>query len=212
MSREQFLQNQEIIRHHQQNEAERIWRVRMEEEQLRMLMEAAANQMQYASQVTTGGGAGSQKYITIIDTAWIYPIADLEYTIINTSVPFTREGKDFIFSDISDAINFYNDLYLRTEVTQPVGNAGYSLGVGTILQGTNDRIALRLATGQKVVEWVLMTQISKQSELPVGGNSPDGTVGYGLIYNDYDLDGVQDATNAIPPGFADPLRIQVYNG
>jgi hypothetical protein len=86
------------------------------------------------------------------------------------------------------------------------------LGVGTILQGTNDRIALRLATGQKVVEWVLMTQISKQSELPVGGNSPDGTVGYGLIYNDYDLDGVQDATNAIPPGFADPLRIQVYNG
>ena len=206
-----FYQEQEAFRH-QQNEFERMMRVRMEEEQMRMLMEAKANQLQYASQSSSGGGAGSQKYITIINTAWIYPLPDLEYTITNTSVPFTREGKDFIFDNIEDLVDFYNYLYGRTSVTQPLGNPGYSLGVGTILQGTNDRIILRLSTGEKVVEFVLMEQLSKQSELPSGGNSPDGTIGYGSIYNDYDLDGVQDPTGATPPGDADPLRIQVYTG
>jgi len=58
----------------------------------------------------------------------------------------------------------------------------------------------------------LMQQITNQSDLPVGGDSPDGTLGWGLVYCDWDLDGVQDPTNATPPGsFCDPLRFQLIS-
>jgi hypothetical protein len=57
-----------------------------------------------------------------------------------------------------------------------------------------------------------MQQITNQSDLPVGGDSPDGTLGWGLVYCDWDLDGVQDPTSATPPGsFCDPLRFQLIS-
>ena len=85
---------------------------------------------------------------------------------------------------------------MRTEVSQPIGNPGFSVGVGTVVRAKmNDKIIWKLDSGITVVEWVLMHQITSQSTLPSGGNSPDGTVGYGTIYCDWNLDGVQDATN-----------------
>jgi hypothetical protein len=54
-----------------------------------------------------------------------------------------------------------------------------------------------------------MTQITRQADLPVdvGGSSPDGTVGWGLIYSDWDLNGVLDNYN--PGGHLDVLRFKV---
>lgn len=169
----------------------------------------ALSQQSTTTSSSSAGGSYIRNWKTIIDTIWIYPVADLEWVKQNGSVSFTQSGNDLIFATLTDLTDFYDSVYSRTSITQPVGNVGYSLGVGTILRGSRNRINLKLATGQLVVTWELMTQITSQADLPVGGDSPDGTIGYGSIYNDYDLNGIQDPTNAVPPGqYTDPLRFQ----
>ena len=154
-----------------------------------------------ASVSSAGGGNLLLEYISVIDTNWIYPKVDLEYveaTIpgLTPSIPFTRTGNVLSFPTLNDLVAFYSEVYLRTEVSQPIGNPGFSVGVGTVVRAKmNDKIIWKLDSGITVVEWVLMHQITSQSTLPAGGNSPDGTVGYGTIYCDWNLDGVQDATN-----------------
>ena len=154
---------------------------------------------------TTAAGAGGGnlllEYISVIDTNWIYPKVDLEYveaTVpgLSPSISFTRTGNVLSFPTLNDLVAFYDAVYLRTEVSQPIGNPGFSVGVGTVVRAKmNDKIIWKLDSGITVVEWVLMYQITSQSTLPSGGNSPDGTVGYGTIYCDWNLDGVQDVTN-----------------
>lgn len=156
---------------------------------------------QSAASSAAGGGTNLNDYISVIDTNWIYPKIDLQYVIDTTpgltpSIPFTYTGNVLSFPTLNDLVLFYSEVYLRTEVSQPVGNPGFSLGVGTRMRAKmNDRIIWKLDSGIKVVEWVLMYQLTSQSTLQVSGNSPDGTVGYGTIYCDWNLDGVQDATN-----------------
>lgn len=165
-----------------------------------------------ASSAAAGAGAGGtnlNNYITFNNTIWLYPIADLNYVLENTSVSYTKVDNNIIFQSLSDLVDFYDEVYLRTEVTNPAANPGYSLGVGTVLLDQRDFIFLKLENGHIVVKWQLMKQITNQSDLPVGGDSPNGTIGYGSVYNDYDLDGVQDPVNATPPSNTDPLRIKI---
>jgi hypothetical protein len=62
-----------------------------------------------------------------------------------------------------------------------------------------------------MVTWRLVKQITPQSEVAVGGNSPDGTIGYVVIYCDWDENGSQDPTNLDPADYGfeygDPLRV-----
>lgn len=154
-----------------------------------------------AASSAAGGGTIFKGYISVIDTNWIYPKIDFQYVVdtapgLSPSIPFTYAGNVLSFPTLNDLVLFYSEVYLRTEVSQPVGNLGFSLGVGTKMRAKmNDRIIWKLDSGIKVVEWVLMTQLTSQSTLPVPANSPDGTIGYGTIYCDWNLDGVQDATN-----------------
>jgi hypothetical protein len=156
---------------------------------------------QSAASSAAGGGTIFKDYISVIDTNWIYPKIDFQYVVDivrggSPSIPFTYTDNVLSFPTLNDLVFFYSEVYLRTEVSQPVGNVGFSLGVGTKMRAKmNDRIIWKLDSGIKVAEWVLMTQLTSQSELLVPGNSPDGTIGYGTIYVDWNLDGVQDATN-----------------
>lgn len=158
------------------------------------------------------GGVGYQEYISVVDTIWLYPQADLDNYLstfiisgnsyqtapgLSPSISFTKNNNVYSFPTVNQVALFFANVYLQTEISQPVGNLGFSCGVGTITRArNNNRIILKLDSGIKVVEWALMTQINSQSELPVGGNSPDGTIGWGNIYCDWDLDGVQDPTSA----------------
>jgi hypothetical protein len=114
---------------------------------------------------------------------------------------------------LNDAINFYLEMVTQTSVTQPSGNSGFSLGVGTILRSRrNPKLVFKLESGITIVEFLLMTQITSQSTLPVGvgGNSPDGTIGWGPVYLDWNADGVADLpTDAIPNEYLDPLRFKL---
>jgi hypothetical protein len=157
---------------------------------------------------SAGGSKVYEDYISQTDTIWLYPQADLDthlatyvvsgntYTSapgLSPSVTFTRDGNVFSFPAVTQIVTFYSEVYTVTETSQPVGNLGFSLGVGTRTRARRqDRIILQLNSGVKIIEWALMTQLTSQSSLPVGGNSPDGTVGWGSIYCDWDANGIQD--------------------
>ena len=97
----------------------------------------------------------------------------------------------------------YIEVYNRTATTQPTDNQGYSLGVGTRTIAYGDqKLYLKLYSGETVVVWTLMTQITNQSELPVGGSSPNDTVGWGIIYSDWYLNGVNDPVDVTLPNDA----------
>jgi len=150
-------------------------------------------------------------YISIIDTIWLYPESDLGWVLTNTTIPYTRSGSSIYFNTLDNLTSFYEEVFYKTAISQPVGtNVGYSLGVGTLTRAYGDkRLYLKLNSGQIVVVWTLMTQITRQADLPVGGDSPDGTIGWGLIYSDWDLNGVLDPYNYDPGGYLDPLRFKV---
>lgn len=162
------------------------------------------------SSSSSGGSKIYENYISQTDTIWLYPQADLDthlatYTVsgnsyysgLSPSVSFTRNGNVFSFPTLSEIVTFYSEVYTVTETSQPVGNLGFSCGVGTKTRAKRqDRLILKLDSGVKVVEWALMEQLTSQSSLPVPGNSPDGTVGWGSIYCDWDLNGVQDSTSS----------------
>jgi hypothetical protein len=142
----------------------------------------------------------------------LYPESDLGWVLTNTTIPYTRSGSSIYFNTLDNLTSFYEQVVNKTTISQPVGNVGYSLGVGTLTRAYGDkRLYLKLNSGQIVVVWTLMTQITRQADLPVGvgGDSPDGTVGWGLIYSDWDLNGVLDPYNYTPGGNLDPLRFQV---
>lgn len=149
-------------------------------------------------------------YISIVDTIWLYPQADLQWTLDNTDISYTQSGSSIYFNSVDDLVNFYIAVYYRTSVTQPNGNQGYSLGVGTRTIAYGDqKLYLKLNSGETVVVWTLMTQITNQSDLPVGGNSPNGTVGWGIIYSDWDLNGAIDPIDVqLPDPFLDHLLFQ----
>lgn len=150
-------------------EMERRWFL-FEQEQARMLQSPTA----------LGGRAcvDTPSYETITDTVWIYPPAEVEYVLATTATPFNRVGNTLYFSNLTDMGTVYDEIYLRTSVTQPIGNVGYSLGVGTILLDQVDEFYFRLDTEELIVTWRLTKQLTVQSELPVGGDSPVGTIGY----------------------------------
>lgn len=159
---------------------------------------------------SAGGNYIYENYISQTNTIWLYPQADIDthlatYTIsgnvyskgLSPSVSFTKNGNEYSFVSLGALVYFYEEVYNYTSISQPIGNAGYSLGVGTRTRANRkDKIILKLDSGIKVVEWALMTQLTSQSSLPVGGNSPDGTVGWGNIYCDWDLDGIQDPNSS----------------
>ena len=181
-------------------------------ERMRMFESLA---LQSANSQSSNGGGGrvkTENYISQTDTIWLYPESDLaayESTFIysggvyqtapgvSPSIQFTKVRNAYSFPDVNQLANFFANVYLQTETSQPLGNKGFSCGVGTrTTSASNLRLILKLDSGIKVVEWALMTQINSQSELPVGGNSPLGTIGWGNIYCDWNLDGIQDPTSA----------------
>jgi hypothetical protein len=174
------------------------------------------------------GGTPVTEWISFYDTAWIYPQIDLDNTVNNiesnnligtvswgqtySTINFTKiDDFNYEFPTIDDVINFYSEMFFQSAVSQPIGNVGYSIAVNTILRARrNSRLYFKLQSGVTIVEMTLMTQITSQSVLPSGGNSPDNTVGWGAIYLDWNADGVADVVTDPPPSaYVDALRFKI---
>jgi hypothetical protein len=125
-----------------------------------------------------------QKYIqTIVATMWLYPPSDFEAALATTTYQYTYDGVFITCPDISTLEGLYTDIFNKTAQSQPIGNVGFSLGVGTILENFGKKLYFQVPSGNTVIEWTLVKQLTPQSALPSGGNSPDGTVGYIITYN-----------------------------
>jgi len=199
----------------------------------RIRMYESASNASNAAAGAGGGGTITLEWIngyegTPYNTAWIYPQSDLDTTVSNinsnnllgtqsfgftySEVNFTKvDDYNYTFPTLDDVINFYLEMFTQTSVTQPSGNSGFSLGVGTILRSRrNPKLVFKLESGVTIVEFLLMTQITSQSTLPSGGNSPDETIGWGPVYLDWNADGVADLpTDSIPNNYVDPLRFKL---
>lgn len=157
---------------------------------------------------SSGAGGAPVLWQVVTNTAYIYPIINIEEAAATTTVPFTRDGNRFIFATVQDVDTFYGDVWSKTAISQPVGNQGYSMGVGTRLAGSFSEIRLELQNGTLIILWQEMTQLTDQTEnLPQWiGNSPKGTVGYGAVYSDPNGDGIPTTINDVNAGNIDPLR------
>jgi hypothetical protein len=211
--RQQAAQRQAQMQAQQARESavnEQRERQRQDYLQRQRMYESLSNNSSTSSGGSSGGG-GSISYTTIVDTAWIYPATDVEYVYnsLVSTMTITRIGNDYIFLTLTDLIAFYDAVFNKTAIDQPVGNTGYSLGVGTILRSLKGELNLKIQDGTIVVKWVLMKQITNQLDLPVGGNSPVNTIGYGAIYLDWNLDGIANETSESAPSLTDPLRFKI---
>lgn len=198
----------------QKQELERKWRLFMEEQNMQNMIMEAANRGGQSSAVASAGGGGFPKWEVATDTAYLYPIADLLAAISVTLIQFSKEGNKYIFNSLSDLDLFYYDVWYKTSLSQPIGNLGYSMGVGTNLLGSYDEIHLDLNDGTRIITWQLMTQTSDQSENAPQwqGNSPKGTIGYGTIYSDVNGDGIPElVTDPSTGNNLDPLRFVRVN-
>ena len=119
-------------------------------------------------------------YRTIVNTMWLYPEVDIAAAMATTSYQYTFDGTFITCPDITNLEGLYNDIYLQTAISQPIGNQGFTLGVGTTCQNFGKTIFWQCPSGNTVIQWQLVQQITPQSitYIPVPGNSPNDTVGY----------------------------------
>ena len=127
-------------------------------------------------------------FITVANTSWIYPTADIKAGLAATTYKYTYDGNFIICPNMTSLIGVYNDIYNQTTVSQPSGNVGFSLGAGTLLEDMGKEIHFKLSTGELVLTWRLVKQLTPQQPatvIPVPGNSPNLTVGYITTFVSY---------------------------
>jgi hypothetical protein len=172
-----------------------------------------------SSSVGSGGGISFlDSWISYYDTTWLYPHINVDPVITQykgLSPSLIQEDNVLIFENLSHLYSFYSACFVSTAASQPVGNPGYSLGVGTILKDLGETLHLDLVSGLRIITWRLVEQLTEQTTLPSGGNSPNRTIGFVTIYSDWDEDGSQDIISLNPSqaplnlSDADPLRVKL---
>jgi hypothetical protein len=132
--------------------------------------------------------ANIQYFRTIENTTWLYPIEDINVVLNSTTVPHTFDGTNLVCESMAGIIALYAEMVAQTGASQPIGNTGYSLGVGTQLIDMGNEIIWQLPGGVHVIRWRNMFQLTPQAPstvIPAPGNSPQGTVGYGTVWASY---------------------------
>jgi hypothetical protein len=131
------------------------------------------------------------RWVTTTNTMYLYPVDDVN-PVVATGVDVRDRGRRLVFESMEDLYEKYNMVFERTAVSQPTGNIGYTLGVGTMLKDLGVTVRWELSSGLVVTTWRLVRQLTSQSDLPVGGDSPNGTIGFVTIYADWNNDGLDD--------------------
>ena len=179
--------------------------------EMSLLMEQAAFAAAQASGAAGGGGGTPPNWITVTDTAYLYPIQYIEEGLDLTQAAVTRSGNQIITPTIADMDALFYDIWYRTQQALPhptiQGGGGFSCAVGTRLTGSFNEIEFRLSTGQLIMVWQEVTQVTDQEDLPNSGASPQGTVAYVPIWVDGDGNGVAGTITEAAIGNFDPLRV-----
>jgi hypothetical protein len=130
-------------------------------------------------------------YVTVINTTWLYPEINITRALATTTYKYTYDGDFITCPDIASIAGIYDDIFNSTAISQPINNAGYSLGVGTLLEDQGKELRFRLTSGQVIIVWRLVKQLTPQTPapgniIPVPGNStPNETIGYITTFLSY---------------------------
>ena len=128
-------------------------------------------------------------YVTVINTTWLYPEVDITRALATTTFKHTYDGDFITCPDIASIAGVYDDIFNSTAVSQPIDNAGYSLGVGTLLEDQGKELRFRLTSGQVIIVWRLVKQLTPQKPATVisvpGNSTPNGTIGYITTFLSY---------------------------
>ena len=123
-----------------------------------------------------------ENFVTVIDTVWLYPEINITRALATTTYNYTYDGDFITCPDIATIAGVYGDIFNSTTVSQPVGNPGYTVGVGTLLEDQGKELRFRLTTGQVIIVWRLVKQLTPQLPARVisadPGDSPNETIGY----------------------------------
>lgn len=125
---------------------------------------------------------------TILNTVYLYPIADIKTALATTTHSYTFDGTNLVCPDYENMRGICYDIYVQTTISQPVGssNLGYSIGVGTALEDMGDEIFLIIGSA-KFNHWRNVRQLTPQSvaNIPSPGNSPADTIGFVPVWTSY---------------------------
>lgn len=130
----------------------------------------------------------SSNFLTVNNTVFLYPQYDIDIALSNTTYKYTYDGTNIVCPDLVNLYGVYEDIVNQTLVSQPIGNAGFSLGVGTSLQDLGKELQFVLSGGQVVMKWRLVKQLTPQLPyfyIPNPGNSPADTIGYVMVFAAY---------------------------
>ena len=188
---------------------EQEYQARLKRDQLLLEQAATLQRLQAQGLGLGAGGITPNNWITVTDTAYLYPMVNIEAALADTELTITRRGGYFTFESLVDIDTFWYEMWEKTSFSNPANNPGYSLGVGTRLTGSVNTIYFMLESGQTIAILQEVTQTTNQASLPqgVGGDSPQGTVGYIPVWVDINGDGVPGTVSEVNTGNIDPLRV-----
>jgi hypothetical protein len=126
-------------------------------------------------------------YRSVLNTTWIYPINNIQDALKISTNYTSFDGTNIIVPSISNFIALAYEIWYQTSLSQPINNAGYSCGVGTLFQDFGKTIEFKLPGGEVIARWALIKQLSPQTTppIPTPGDSPNGTIGYIYIFGAY---------------------------
>ena len=127
-------------------------------------------------------------FVTAQGTNWLYPEGDITRGLAATTYRHVYDGDFISCPDFATIVGVYGDIFNQTVISQPVGNLGFSLGVGTLLEDLGKELRFKLDSGQTVITWRLVRQLTPQKPstvIPSAGNSPNGTIGYVTTFASY---------------------------
>ena len=128
-------------------------------------------------------------FIVVNSTSWLYPEVYIKAGLAATTYKYTYDGDFITCPTLTDIIGVYETIFGQTYIAQPIGNHGFSIGYGTLLEDMGHEIRFRLTSGQVIVVWRLVKQITPQKDQYMlnsqAGNSPGETIGYVTTFCSY---------------------------
>ncbi len=138
-------------------------------------------------------------------TTYLYPKADIERALELTPFPYTYDGTNIVCPTMTDLKEVYYAIWYRTSQSNPdplnPSGGGYTCNKGTILEDMGEDMQFMLSTGEIVVKWRLVRQLSPQTTPPVAtpGNSPNGTIGFTTVFCAFGRDASSQSGGILDP-------------
>jgi hypothetical protein len=131
----------------------------------------------------------SKYFRTFRDTVYLYPEFSIQEALAVTQQPYTYDGTHIVCPTLANISALCYDIWYRTFLSNPLpvppfNAGGYSLGVGTMLEDLQKEIQFCLSSGEVVLKWRLVRQLTPQTNPPLSspGSSPVGTIGYVTVF------------------------------